>query len=96
MRLNDKRFVTFILALAAIGILYRLFTHPSGMLIPVLVLGTAFLLYKYPPARWRRFRLSRRHPDPRKPAGPRHKTRNRHDRPQFRVIRGNKKDGPHH
>ena len=42
-----------IFGLIALGILYKLGRNPQGILIPVLVLGGVFLLYKFPPHRWR-------------------------------------------
>lgn len=94
MRPNDKRILMAILALAAIGILYRLMIRPADMIIPVLVLGTVFLLYKFPPGRWRRRGGFRRSPGARPPApGPRHKARAGR-KAKFRVIPGNKKDDP--
>jgi hypothetical protein len=47
-----RRFTPFsyvILVLIAIGILDRLLAGPSGMIIPLLVFGVIFLLWKYPP-----------------------------------------------
>jgi hypothetical protein len=93
MRLNDRRFITVILVLAAVGILYRLITQPSGMLIPVLVLGTVFLLYKFPPSRWRR-RGGYRSAAPRPPASAAGNHRQNRKKAKFRVIPGNKKDDP--
>jgi hypothetical protein len=94
MRLYDRRFIIVILVLAAIGILYRLVTHPSGMLIPVLVLGTVFLLYKFPPGRWRRRGGYRRDAAPRPPASASGNRRQNRNKAKFRVIPGNKKDDP--
>lgn len=96
MRRNDKRFLTVILVLAAIGIAYRLLVHPSRLLVPVLVLGTVFLLYKYPPSSWRR--RPRQGRGPHRPAAGRRDKPRTYNKTKFRVIRGNKKDDPprHH
>jgi hypothetical protein len=47
-----RRFTPFtyvIFVLIAVGILDRLLAGPSGMIIPLLVFGIIFLLWKYPP-----------------------------------------------
>ncbi len=73
-----------VVILIVIGMLTRLMVSPTAFVIPVLVLGIIFLLYKYPPHRWKT------------PGGytknsgyGRYKTqRNR----KFKVIQGNKRD----
>lgn len=67
-------------ALILIGILSVL----SHMLIPVIVLGSIFLLYKYPPQRWN-FRRRNSNSD---------RKQRPHKNAKFRVIHGNKPDDP--
>lgn len=69
-----------IAALIVIGILSVL----SALLIPVIVLGSIFLLYKYPPQRWN-FR--------RRNSNPARKKRS-YKNAKFRVIEGYKSDDP--
>lgn len=40
-----------IYALLVVGILYRFLVNPGPLLIPLLVFGVIFLLYKFPPSR---------------------------------------------
>ncbi|KIL41125.1 hypothetical protein SD70_08775 [Gordoniibacillus kamchatkensis] len=65
-----------VFALIAIGLLVN-FTY---FFIPIVVLGTIFLLYKYPPSSWRKVTMYRK--DDRKRRNSR-----------FRVINGSKRDG---
>jgi len=93
VRTNDKRFFAVILILAGAGVAHSLMSRPAAVLIPVLVLGTVFLLYKYPPGRWRRRGVRRDGPG--RPPGSR--PRNRRGaagRVKLRVIPGRKKDDP--
>lgn len=99
MRPRDRRLLTIFLVLAALGVLHLLISRPSTMLLPVLVLGTLFVLYKFPPRRWRR--RSARRPGPHAPSARTTRTRGsagKRGRAKLRVIRGNKKDDPppHH
>jgi len=73
----------------AIGILSMIAKNPGGAIIPVVVLGGVFLLYKYPPQRWT---FLKRGGSPMRgfsdgPGGKR-KTK----RAKFRVIPGTKPD----
>lgn len=72
-----------IFGLVAVGILSKLFSSPTTMLVPLLVLGGVFLLYKYPP-RGMRHRSTRSN----------HRTHRSKTskKAAFRVIRGNKRD----
>lgn len=60
--------------LIAIGLLVSLRT----LFIPILVLGIIFLLYKFPPSRWRKNSIGR---------GP---TKRKRKNAKFRVINGSK------
>lgn len=42
-----------VIVLFAIGLFYGFSLNPSAFLIPLIVLGAIFLLYKYPPNKWR-------------------------------------------
>ncbi len=84
-----------IVALAAIGLVYMLLRNPLGFVIPVVVLGGIFLLYKYPPAFLERARgnSSRSHVKP----GRSSQAKSRTSKPRsktvpFRVIEGGKDD----
>ena len=84
MRRRSTMFAYIIFGLIAIGLLANLLTRPSTMLIPLLVLGIVFYLYKFPPGRSRR-------------GGHRSGQTTKRDnkaskRATFRVIRGNKRD----
>lgn len=43
-------FTIAIMALTCIGLVYVFILDPIGFIIPILVLGGIFLLYKYPPS----------------------------------------------
>jgi len=78
-----------ILGLVALGFLVQLFQSPMSILIPLIIIGLVYYLYKFPP-RWllrlssssRPFSFSQRH---------KQKKSKRKKRP-FRVIDGNKKE----
>jgi hypothetical protein len=73
-----------IFAFLVIGILVRFADNPGGMLIPLVIFGVVFYLYKFPPRRFFRGKpsiLSSRSS----------KKRSGKNSP-FRVIQGNKKD----
>jgi len=94
-----------VLGLLAIGVLSAVFRDPKSAIIPVAVFGIVFLLYKFPPSRWKawlrgaqnRASGKRRETGPLggikrgvKP-GPYAKARNV-QRAKFRVIPGSKTD----
>ncbi|MEC0230891.1 MULTISPECIES: hypothetical protein [Paenibacillus] len=64
--------------LIAIGLLVSL----RALFIPILVLGIIFLLYKFPPSRWRKFSTGR---------GP---SKVKRKNAKFRVINGTKDSEP--
>lgn len=73
--------------LAVLGLIVQLSRNPSSVLIPVILVGIVFLLWKYPPETWRR-----------RTAGPvRMRRKSKADRnkaarrAKFRVIQGSKK-----
>lgn len=71
-----------IFGLLALGILARFVQNPGPFLIPFLVFGTIFLLYKFPPNRIRSFTLKRQ-------SNIRYREKERR-KSRFHVIRGNK------
>jgi hypothetical protein len=54
MRRKQPILTYVVFGLIAIGILSGLFTSPSSFLIPVIIFGAVFLLYKYPPNTWKK------------------------------------------
>ncbi|CAM3118982.1 hypothetical protein PALU110988_02555 [Paenibacillus lupini] len=80
-----------VLALLAIGILYGIGQHLTSFLIPIIVLGGIFLLYKYPPNTWGSNVRVRQQPFVKQSrTTPRQKPKSR--RTPFRVIDGGKDD----
>jgi uncharacterized protein YpmB len=80
--------------LAAIGILNAITVNPMGVILPVVVIGAIFLLYKYPPSRWRSMRQSSR-TQMYKTSDGRNADKKRSTttkRAKFRVIRGTKRE----
>jgi hypothetical protein len=71
-----------IFALFVIGVLSSLL-RSSAILIPVIIFGLVFLLYKYPPDRWK-------WKWPGKRPGPARTRREKTRKASFRVIEGNK------
>ncbi|TVY11473.1 hypothetical protein [Paenibacillus cremeus] len=53
MRNRQSTLAYIIFGLIAIGILANIFANPGAFIIPVLVFGVIFWLYKFPPNRWR-------------------------------------------
>lgn len=53
MRHRHNTIAYVIFGLIAIGILFTVLTRPGALIIPLLVFGIIFWLYKYPPGRWR-------------------------------------------
>lgn len=86
-RLNGIMIVFLILIV--IGILKAAAARPAAILIPVVVFGIVFLLYKYPPAR---FRSAYRQSRVKQPDRQRTKQQPRKRPAPFRVIEGGKDD----
>lgn len=84
MRRKSRLIAYIIFGLIAVGILASLISRPETMLIPLLVFGIVFLLYKFPPSRFRKRGGMR---PPRNAIKPKARKRN-----PFRVIRGSKRD----
>jgi hypothetical protein len=84
-----------ILALLAIGIFYSFIKSPLSFIIPIVVLGGIFLLYKYPPSfiRGNRSQQGRTHVTQSRAAASRTKPKKpRSKTVPFRVIEGGKDD----
>lgn len=80
--------VTYILLfLIVIGILYSIIRNPSALLIPVVVFGVIYFLYKYPPGRRRQKSEKQRYNE----AYKKQKMRNV-QKASFKVIKGKKHD----
>lgn len=67
-----------VLALLGIGLIAQFVKNPGAMIIPVVVLGVVFYLYKFPPRRFG-------------PSGKRVNIKPKR-RTSFKVIQGNKRD----
>jgi len=78
-----------IVGLIAIGVLSMIASNPAGAVVPVAVFGIVFLLYKFPPHKWKAFasRAQRLEPKRRGKPDPRAERR-----AKFRVIPGSKRD----
>lgn len=84
-----------LLALIVFGMIYGIIKHPSAFIIPVVVLGGIFLLYKYPPSFLRGAAPKSRQPQvkpSRATAAKVRGTRPRSKTMPFRVIEGGKDD----
>ncbi|PYI55073.1 hypothetical protein DLM86_11090 [Paenibacillus flagellatus] len=75
-----------LLALMAIGIIMSLMSNPFELVVAIVIFGGVFVLWKYPPARWRK--APSRKPSSASRTKPREKRKN----VPFRVIQGNKRD----
>ncbi|UUZ94288.1 hypothetical protein LJK87_06765 [Paenibacillus sp. P25] len=53
MRSRNQWMTYIVLGLIALGILASIFRNPGAYIIPIVVFGIVFWLYKYPPNRWR-------------------------------------------
>jgi len=82
--MKRKPIIAYIIfGLIAIGFAAEFFSSPGRLLIPLLVFGIVFYLYKYPPGR----RKGRTTVIP-----PRNRDGKERRKTSFRVIRGNKND----
>ncbi|MCP3773294.1 hypothetical protein NLX71_08180 [Paenibacillus sp. MZ04-78.2] len=80
MRNRNSTVAYVIFGLIAIGILASVLSNPGTFIIPILVFGVIFFLYKFPPSRWRQ---------PKQPSSSRFQKGKRRNA-TFRVIQGNK------
>lgn len=83
-----------ILLLILIGLITELLSSPLSFLLPLLIIGGIFLLYKYPPAAWRKGAKSgnRAYPINRKVSAKPHQSRPRSKTVPFHVIDGGKEN----
>ncbi|MCI3920162.1 hypothetical protein MO973_07950 [Paenibacillus sp. TRM 82003] len=84
---NQKILFYVLIGFGAIGIVTTLMRDVAGAIIPIVVLGGVFLLYKFPPSRWKSMTHRARAWSDSNGAA-RHKSK----RAKFRVIPGNKRD----
>ncbi|GMX65526.1 hypothetical protein Elgi_47970 [Paenibacillus elgii] len=80
MRNRNSTVAYVIFGLIAIGILASVLSSPGTYIIPILVFGVIFFLYKFPPNRWRQ---------PKRPSSSRFQKGKRRNA-TFRVIQGSK------
>ncbi|GGF86940.1 hypothetical protein [Paenibacillus abyssi] len=80
-----------ILSLMVIGIIWMLLTNPGYFIIPIAVLGVIYLLYKFPPSRFRSKPASPSRYKPAQPMQAKAKSTRKKNIP-FRVIEGGKDD----
>lgn len=78
-----------IAALLVIGITVSLANRPSQLIIPLVIFGGVFLLWKYPPNRWRQ---QRKHTRSTSSPNRAKSARDKRKPMPFKVIQGNKKD----
>ncbi|MBD2869536.1 hypothetical protein IDH41_13180 [Paenibacillus sp. IB182493] len=86
-----------LLALLAIGLVYSVILSPSSFIIPIVVLGGIYLLYKYPPSFLRGYGGSRQGRPQVKPGRAAAAAKSKSAKPRsktvpFRVIEGGKDD----
>ncbi|MEK8132772.1 hypothetical protein WMW72_33320 [Paenibacillus filicis] len=84
MRNRNNTIAYIIFGLIAIGVLASLLTNPTAFLVPLLVFGAIFLLYRFPPNTWNR---QNRTPPPR---GSSRFAKGKRKNATFRVIPGSK------
>ncbi|EXX86668.1 hypothetical protein BG53_05680 [Paenibacillus darwinianus] len=88
MRRKLQPWFIALIVLMGVGVVSQLIKNPVGLIIPVTVFAVVFLLYKFPPSR---FRVSK--PSARSAAPDRLKTKSRSRKTvPFRVIEGGKDD----
>lgn len=98
-RMNRRNWILYVIgALFVIGLLYRIGSNPVAWLIPIIVLGGVFWLYKYPPQRWRSAGRPAKPRTAQPRYGPSAQTSSKRaekvaKRSNFRVIKGSKPDG---
>ncbi|MFF2482035.1 hypothetical protein [Paenibacillus sp. NPDC058071] len=78
------------LALLVIGIFYSIAADPLGWVLPIVLIGGIFLLYKYPPSTWGRSARPGQPNVKQNRTAPRQKPKSR--TVPFRVINGGKDD----
>jgi hypothetical protein len=94
MRRGQRQQIWFYVfaGLAVLGILNMFRMNPMGVILPVIVIGVIFLLYKYPPSRWRGTSASNYRTKTRGTSDGRTHQKRTAKRAKFRVIPGTKRD----
>ncbi|MEF3301953.1 hypothetical protein [Paenibacillus sp. GYB003] len=87
MKRRFHPFFIVILVLMAIGIIIQMMKTPFELIVAIIIFGGVFLLWKYPPNRFRK--ASRRKAAPPSSAK---RAKDRRKNVPFRVIQGNKRD----
>ena len=82
MRHRNSTIAYIVFGLIGIGILASVFSNPGAFILPVLVFSIIFLLYKFPPSRWKRPTV--------KPGKGSRFQKGRRKNATFRVINGSK------
>lgn len=80
-----------IMSLLGIGVIYGVLTDMRSFLIPIIVFGLIYVLYKFPPDRWRS-RSGSASPQVRPGNRSQPAKRPKSQRTPFRVIEGGKED----
>ncbi|WP_127586061.1 hypothetical protein [Paenibacillus koleovorans] len=73
-----------------IGITSSFVHNPTQLIIPIVIFGAVFLLWKFPPSRWRKLRQPRSYTNSASSRG--RSARDKRKPMPFKVIQGNKKD----
>lgn len=88
MKRRFHPFIIVILVLMVIGIMDRMMASPFELIMAIVIFGGVFVLWKYPPARWRKTKMRKNSAPP--SSGKKAKDKRKHV--PFRVIQGNKRD----
>lgn len=81
MRNRSNTVTTIIVVLIVLGLLNMMRMNPKAFLIPLIVFGVIFLLWKYPPDTWRRSSSTKSSTE---------RNRRNVQKAKFRVIKGSK------
>jgi hypothetical protein len=73
--------------LVILGMIHQFANNPSTLLIPLIVFGTIFILWKFPPHTWKGLGSRMNMSSKNHPSSPKGKP---NKRAKFRVIQGNK------
>lgn len=76
--MKKNAIIYVVIVLIIFGIFQSLWSNPANLILPAVIFGLIFLLYKYPPRRWRNRSVSRR------------KKERERKKQKFSIISGNK------